>query len=80
MRVDSNWKKIWFGAMKYRPNPTQAPIVDEFIDGGRFLLISGGERSGKSYTGAATAGLDMGPRLDDSGEVDKTTRLYWIVD
>ena len=65
--------------MDYEPNPTQSPIVDTFINGGRFILVSGGERSGKSYTGAATVGLDMGPRLDAEGEIDKSERLYWIV-
>lgn len=81
---NARWHQAWFmllgkslGKKRFRPNPTQAPIVDHFVSGGRFLLICGGERAGKSLATAAIAGLDLGPRTDKG--MDEPRRRYWII-
>jgi hypothetical protein len=80
---NARWHKLWFSLLirakgkRFRPNPTQAPIVDHFVSGGRFILICGGERAGKSLTTAAIAGLDMGPRTELG--LDEPQRRYWII-
>ena len=78
-QVNSGWQQAWFRAYNFTPNSHQAPIVNDFIEGRRIIMVTGGERSGKSYSCAATAGLDMGPRLDEDSEVDDDARRYWIV-
>lgn len=78
------WHALYFGLMVsasgkrgFVPNPQQAPIVEDFIDGERLLLVCGGERSGKSMTAAAVAGLAMGPRTANWKTERK--RRYWII-
>jgi hypothetical protein len=72
--TDLCWPKLIGASGKpYKPNPTQQPAVTAFNEGCRFLLIFGGERSGKSQTASAIAIKDMGPRED------KSPRRYWIV-
>jgi len=78
------WHKLFHGLMVsangvrgYYPNPTQAPIVRDFVAGERLMLICGGERSGKSMTAAAMAGLDMGPRT--AKKMKERKRRYWII-
>lgn len=78
-QVSEGWRMAWFKAYGFEPNVQQKPIIDDFISGQRIIMATGGERSGKSYSCAAAAGLDIGPRLDEDGEVDDRERRYWIV-
>jgi hypothetical protein len=65
------------GASGYVPNPTQAPIIADFVMGTRTILVCGGERSGKSMTAAAAALIDMGPRGTRGKR--EPMRRYWII-
>lgn len=85
---NENWHTLYHSLMTspngtkgYIPNPKQAPIVSDFVNGERLILICGGERSGKSMTTAAIAGIDMGPRVlsgKGSGSRERQRR-YWII-
>lgn len=78
------WHEIFHGLMLsgngsrgFVPNSTQEPIIEDFIDGVRIILICGGERSGKSMTAAATGGIDIGPRTTLG--MKEQQRRYWII-
>lgn len=78
-QVSEGWRLAWFRAFGFQPNEQQKPIIDAFCGGQRIIMVTGGERSGKSYSCAAAGGLDIGPRLDDDDEIDDEERRYWIV-
>jgi hypothetical protein len=65
--------------MEYRPNSEQEVIHRAHREGVRFMLILGGERSGKSYTAALISLLKMQPPLHEDGSFGRRKSLYWLI-
>jgi hypothetical protein len=73
------WQQAIYTAMGYQPNPEQEKIHQAHREGARFLLILGGERSGKSYTAALIALLKMQPPIYADGSFGQRKTLYWLI-
>lgn len=74
VQIHDAWFDAWLKAMGYEVNPYVANMVQTVeSDNPRFLLIYGGERSGKSYNTVAFLGKKLKPNKYPK------QRLYWIV-
>ena len=72
--VKTPWYQTWLSLMRYRINDYNRPIIERMDqENNRFVLIYGGERSGKSYSTVAILGRKLTP------EQYPTKRTYWIV-
>lgn len=74
MQIGDAWFRAWLDTMSYKLNEYVEPIircVDE--ENPRFLVIYGGERSGKSFNSVAIAGKKLRPNKYPE------ERMYWIV-
>ena len=74
VQINDVWFKAWLDAMGYQLNSYVAPIIKKLEeDNPRFMLIYGGERSGKSFNTVAALGKKLKPNAY------KEQRMYWIV-
>src|SRR5690348_10864198 len=72
--VSNPWLKVWLDTLGYEVNKYTAPII-RCVDqvNPRFMVIYGGERSGKSFNTVAVAGAHLPPNRYPK------QRLYWII-
>lgn len=74
LNIQDPFAKIWLTTMDYEPNEWNAPIIRCALqENPRFMLIYGGERSGKSFNMIACLAAKLRP------EMYEKKRLYWIV-
>jgi hypothetical protein len=74
VQVQDVWFKAWLDAMGYQMNPYVEQIIATLENQNpRFMLIYGGERSGKSFNTVAALGKKLKPNAYPE------QRSYWIV-
>ena len=74
VQITDPWFRVWLETMGYEINAYVAPMVAEMEKNNpRFIVIYGGERSGKSYNAVALAGKKLPPNKYQE------QRLYWII-
>lgn len=81
MTPSLTWEDVWSTLFwqDSAPTPMQQEIIDCFAAGNRRIMISGGERAGKSRVAAYIAGLRMGPAsLTDKSKWGEVKR-FWLV-
>jgi hypothetical protein len=80
MQWSRGWAALVWSLLEFdiNNNPLQAEAIYKVLDGARFLLICGGERSGKSFLTVAIALLLIQPQDPDNLDQCPPT-LVWVV-
>ena len=80
MQFNEQWMRAVFAGMgaDFTKNRMHAEIIYRLLDGTRFFVICGGERSGKSFISAVMAALLMQPQNWEEPEKSEPD-LGWII-